>query len=127
MLAISCLEYCMLSPTAKILQLGQSFMTKYDKVLVVKAISFIESCKFWMEKVRSIIVFWYQKKDVRAIQARGNLGSISRKFIIRIPHISTHTNHNIGIVSINFPCYLFIYLFICLFIISFFLALTVKH
>ena len=114
----------MLSPTAKILQLGQSFMTKYDKVLVVKAIFFYRKLQVLNGKSKKYHDFLISKKKKiqELFKTRGNLGSTSRKFIIKIPHVSTHTNHNIGIVSINFPCYLFIYLFIISF---FFFASTV--
>ena len=37
------------------------------------------------------------------LKTRGNLGSVSKRLIIRIPHALTRTNHGIGIVSINCP------------------------
>ena len=60
----------MLSPTAKILQLGQSFMTKYDKVLVVKAIFFYRKLQVLNGKSKKYHDFLIskKKKDSRAIQ-----------------------------------------------------------
>ena len=35
-------------------------------------------------------------------ETRGNAKKTSRKFIIRIPHIFSHSNHSIGAVSFMF-------------------------
>ena len=55
----------MLSPTAKILQLGQSFMTKYDKVLVVKAIFFYRKLQVLNGKSKKYHDFLISKKKKR--------------------------------------------------------------
>ena len=50
-----------------------------------------------MEKERNI------KMIGELLKTRRNLGSISKRLIIRIPHVSTRTNYGIGIVSMNYP------------------------